>query len=145
MQRAYAGFSGYFHLACCVPRIFSTFLVFGGPRFCRTGGFFKKAVLFSSKKPRQEKPGIWENVVRNAKNRPWNATRQLFSGYFQGILRVFAGCFQGISGGFLALFSVSFRVFWGCFQGVSRLSSGCFALCPFWVCPVHLSHHEEHV
>ena len=60
--------SGCFHLACCVPRIFSPLFslicfrnrynqrfwaplknqsgvpafVFGGPRFCRTGGFSKK-------------------------------------------------------------------------------------------------------
>ena len=37
---------------------------------------FQKNPYFFYKK----RPEIWENVVRNAKNRPWNATRQLFSG-----------------------------------------------------------------
>ena len=55
-------------------------LVFGGPRFCRAGGFSKIARVFARQKPAQKKPEIWENVVRDAKNSPWNATRQLFSG-----------------------------------------------------------------
>ena len=41
----------------------------------------------------------------------------MFSGYFQGVFRVFSGCFQGVSG--------MFRVF-----------SGRFSLCPLWVCPL---------
>ena len=55
-------------------------LVFGGPRFCRTGGFSKNARIFARQNPRKKRPEIWENVVRDAKNSPWNATRQLSPG-----------------------------------------------------------------
>ena len=55
-------------------------LVFGGPRFCRTGGFSKTRGFLRDKNPLKKRAEIWENVVRDAKKSPWNATRQLFSG-----------------------------------------------------------------
>ena len=45
--------------------------------------FLKRPDFLSPKKSDKKSQEIWENVVRNAKNRPWNATRQLFSGFFQ--------------------------------------------------------------
>ena len=42
--------------------------------------FLKRRGFLCHKKPHKKSQEIWENVVRNAKNRPWNATRQLFSG-----------------------------------------------------------------
>ena len=75
--------------------------------------FLKRRGFLCHKKPHKKSQEIWENVVRNAKNRPWNATRQLFSGCFRGIFREFQG---------------AFRV---------------FSLCPFRVCPVDPSKHRK--
>ena len=44
--------------------------------FQKRPGIFYKIIPEKKKKSLE----IWENVVRNAKNPPWNATRQLFSG-----------------------------------------------------------------
>ena len=69
--------------------------VFGGPRFCRTGGFSKNASLFYEKSDAKK---AWNMGKRSAKckkkkNSPWNAARQLVSGCFSGSFRVFSGCF----------------------------------------------------
>ena len=44
--------------------------------------FQKTREFFARQKSAEKKrPEIWENVVRGAKDSPWNATRQLFQGW----------------------------------------------------------------
>ena len=46
--------------------------------------FKKRADLCATENPRKKGLKYGENVVWDAKNSPWNATRQLFSGFGGG-------------------------------------------------------------